>query len=107
MAVTGIGPGDSLVSSACQQIGNMVQTFTVITAGILIACNQIGGNSAGNHGRPLITLDEMIQLDEVPHQFQCSIKSVEHITCMISHNSGVVGNPVCGRIGIFDTVGHT
>ena len=106
VAIAAVGPDGGLVAAAGQQIGHVVQTLAIIAAGILIAGDQVHGDVGGHHGGPFGTFDEVVQLDEVPHQLDGGVKGVEHVAGVVGHHVGIVGDPVGGRVGVLDAVGH-
>ena len=107
VAIAAISLNRNLVTAIGQQISHMVQAFAVVATGVLVTANQIAGDVFRNHGCPLIAFDEMIKLYKIIGQLQGSIKGVEHIAGMVSHDARVVGNPISRTVGVFHSIGHT
>ena len=79
MPVTGISLYAHLIAALGQQVGHVIQAFTVISAGILIPGDQIERDPGRNFFRPFLILYERIQRYQVVQQLQRRIKTVEGI----------------------------
>ena len=84
----------------------MVQPLAVVAAWVLIAGDEVYRHRGRHLLRPFRTLDEVVQLDEIPHQLQRRVEGVERVARVVGDDVGVHGYPVRGAVRVLDAVGH-
>lgn len=107
MSVPGIEFDSDIMACVNQAIGDVVNPFTVVAAGVLVSGDEKDGNVGGNHAGPLRALIELINFTEIVNHIGGDREGVERICSMIGYYAGVLGNPGVRSFRGVAADGHT